>query len=141
MTNSQDSKPITIAAGHTRLLLATAVVSTLLIAMGGILCVTHFIRTSPDWPGCFGRIVPPAQTGAILEYTHRVLAAISGILILSTAVVGLIRTPHHRWLVVPPWIAVILLLEVHYFGAQVVLRGLSSGWLLWMLDPHCWWWH
>lgn len=128
MTDHETSNPITIISWHRGLLILSAVSSTILIAMGGILCVTHFIRTCPDWPGCFGRIVPPASTGAILEYTHRVLAAISAIAILSTAIVGLIRTPRLRWLVVPPWISILLLLEVSYFGAQVVLRGLSPGW-------------
>jgi heme A synthase len=128
MTNTPSPKVMPVATWHRTLLLATAVFSILLIAMGGVLCVTHFIRTCPDWPGCFGRIVPPAETGPILEYTHRVLAALSGILILSSAIAGLVRTPKLRWLVIPPWISVLLVVEVSYFGAQVVLRGLSPGW-------------
>ncbi len=128
MTDDLPSSSPTLAAWHRGLLIAAMVASTMLIAMGGILCVTHFIRTCPDWPGCFGRLVPPVQTGAILEYTHRLLAAISGILILSVAITGLVRKPRERWTVILPWISVLLLIEVSYFGAQVVLRGLAPGW-------------
>jgi cytochrome c oxidase assembly protein subunit 15 len=117
-----------IASWHRNLLIAGAVFSILLIAMGGILCVTQSIRNCPDWPGCFGSFIPPSQPGPILEYTHRALAAISGLLILSAAVVGLVRSPRFRWITIPPLVAVVLLVEVSYFGAQVVLRGLSPGW-------------
>jgi cytochrome c oxidase assembly protein subunit 15 len=125
--NSADSH-VTIASWHQKLLVTTAIFTVLLIAMGGVLCMTQSIRDCPDWPGCFGKVIPPAETGPILEYTHRVLAAISGLLILSTAVVGLIRAPRTLWISLPPLISVALLVEVSYFGAQVVLRGLSPGW-------------
>jgi len=128
MSSSPLTNQTQVAPLHRGLLITAAISSTLLIAMGGILCVTHFIRTCPDWPGCFGRIVPPAQTGAILEYTHRLLAVISGTLILAVAIASLVRTPRLGWLVIPPWIAVLLLIEVSYFGARVVLRGIPAGW-------------
>jgi cytochrome c oxidase assembly protein subunit 15 len=125
--NSADSHTA-IAPWHQKLLVTTAVFTVLLIAMGGILCMTQSIRDCPDWPGCFGKIIPPAETGPILEYTHRVLAALSGLLILTSAVVGLIRVRRSLWISLPPLVSIVLLVEVSYFGAQVVLRGLSPGW-------------
>lgn len=116
-----------IAAWHRNLLVAAAIFTVLLIAMGGVLCVTQSIRNCPDWPGCFGRAIPPAETGPILEYTHRLLAAVSGVLILSAAIAGLVRAPRLRWITIPPLVAVVLLVEVSFFGAQVVLRGLTPS--------------
>jgi len=118
--------PITL--WHRNLLTAAAILTILLIAMGGVLCVTQSIRDCPDWPGCFGRIVPPPETGPILEYTHRLLAAVSGLLILSAAIAGLARAPRQRWITIPPLAAGVLLVEVSFFGALVVLRGLAPGW-------------
>jgi heme A synthase len=57
-----------------------------------------------------------------------VLAAITGLLITSTAITGVIRLSGRRWIVLPPLIAFVLLIEVSYLGAEVVLRGLSPGW-------------
>jgi heme A synthase len=57
-----------------------------------------------------------------------VLAAISGLLILISAATGLAQMPRLRWITIPPLVAVLLLLVVSYFGAQVVLRGLAPGW-------------
>ena len=117
-----------ILSAHRDLLVAAAVFTTLLIAMGGILCVTQSIRNCPDWPGCFGKVVPPAETGPILEYTHRLLAGISSLLIVSSAVMGIVRVRQLHWVSVPPIVALVLLLEVSFFGAQVVLHGLAPGW-------------
>ncbi|OGO26264.1 MAG: hypothetical protein A2136_09385 [Chloroflexi bacterium RBG_16_54_11] len=117
-----------IAPWHRNLLVITAIFTVLLISMGGILCVTQSIRDCPDWPGCFGKVYPPLETGPVLEYTHRVLAAVSGLLIVGSAITGLVRTPHLRWVTIPPLVSVVLLVVVSYLGAVVVLRGLSPGW-------------
>ncbi len=117
-----------IAAWHRNLLAAAAVFTILLIAMGGVLCVTHSIRSCPDWPGCFGKIIPPLETSPILEFTHRVLAATSGLLILGAAIAGVVRAPRLRWILIPPLAACVLVVEVSYFGALAVLRGLAPGW-------------
>ena len=128
MTQNQPFVQSSLPAWHRNLLTAAAVFTVLLIAMGGVLCVTQSIRSCPDWPGCFGKIIPPLETSPILEITHRLLAATSGLLIIAAAIVGLIRAPRLRWIMVPPLAASVLLVEVSYFGAQVVLHGLAPGW-------------
>ncbi len=128
MTQNNGSFLSPIAPWHRKLLAVSAVFTVLLIAMGGILCVTHSIRSCPDWPGCFGKIIPPFETSPMLEYTHRVLAALSGLLILGAAIAGLIKARRLPWIFVPPLVAGALLVEVSYFGAQVVLHGIAPGW-------------
>ncbi len=128
MVQNTISIPSYLPAWQRGLLTAAAVCTVLLISMGGILCVTQSIRNCPDWPGCFGRVIPPAETGPMLEYTHRVLAALSGLLILSAAITGLVKTSRSRWVTVPPLVAIPLVALVSFFGAQVVLYGLAPGW-------------
>ena len=43
------------------------------------------LNTPEDWPLCNGQLFPPPDIGSIVEYTHRMLASLSGLfLILST---------------------------------------------------------
>jgi cytochrome c oxidase assembly protein subunit 15 len=117
-----------ITRWHRNLLVTTAIFVVALISLGGVLCVTQSIRSCPDWPGCFGKILPPLEMSPILEVTHRLFAALSGILLLSAAIAGIVRTPRQPWIKFPPLVTILLAIEVSYFGARVVLYGLAPGW-------------
>jgi len=106
------------------LLLTTAVMTYLLITMGGIVCATRSTLGCPDWPACFGQFIPPQQTNAIIEYTHRFIAALTTPLIIAAAVVGWRRTRSIKWVSGPPLIAIALTCAVIVFGAFAVLTGL-----------------
>jgi heme A synthase len=38
-----------------------------------------------DWPTCLGALFPPAQLAPVMEYTHRLFAALSTLFLLLTA--------------------------------------------------------
>lgn len=114
-----------IADWHRGLLLAAAVMTYLSIVMGGVVCVTGSTLGCPDWPGCYGRLIPPLRTDAIIEVSHRLVAALASLLILGAAITGWRRARAVRWVRWPPMVALLFLLVVSALGALTVLRGLS----------------
>lgn len=113
-----------VTRGHSYLLASAAVMTSLLITMGGIVCVTASGQGCPDWPGCFGAILPPMQSGAIIEYLHRLIAGLTSPLIIAAAIVGWRNTRPIHWVSRPPVIAIGFLVAVIIFGAFAVLTGL-----------------
>ena len=71
-----------------KLTIATTASTVLLIAAGGLVRATGSGLGCPGWPTCFGRWIPPLETHAIIEYSHRLLATITVILICLQAVVA-----------------------------------------------------
>jgi heme A synthase len=64
---------------------------------------------------------------AIIEYTHRFIAALASPLIIAAAVVGWRKFRSSRWISWPPVLAIAFVLAVIVFGALAVLRGLARG--------------
>jgi cytochrome c oxidase assembly protein subunit 15 len=106
------------------LLSVSAVMTYLLIVMGGVVCMTGSGLGCPDWPTCYGRLLPPPDLAAIIEMTHRFFAVTTTPLLVAVAVVGWRRYPSIWWLRWPPTLAVLLALVVSVFGAFAVLTGL-----------------
>jgi heme a synthase len=116
-----------ITRGHAGLLLAASSMTCLLVIMGGVVCATESAAGCPDWPGCYGRIVPPPQINAIIEYAHRLIAALTSPLIIAAAIVSWRRTRAIRWITRPLLLSLVFLVAVVIFGAFAVLTGLPRG--------------
>ncbi len=121
---THDARTDHVSSWHRKLLVAATAMTALLIFMGGVVCVTQSGRACPDWPRCNGQLGPPMRLDAIIEYSHRLVAALTSPFILAAAVVGWMRTRSLRWVSWPPTAALVLLLGVVVFGAIAVLRGL-----------------
>jgi len=68
-----------------------AVISTyLLIVMGGVVRVSGSGKgcgvTGQDWPLCHNGLIPPADAQTLIEFSHRMLATITTILVVTLAV-------------------------------------------------------
>ena len=72
------------AAFFRRLAFTTALFAYLQIALGGLVRVTGSGLGCPDWPLCHGRPYPAADIHSIIEYSHRTVGTITGVLVIAT---------------------------------------------------------
>jgi heme A synthase len=113
-----------------RLAVLTAVFAYLQIALGGVVRVSGSGLGCPDWPLCNGRPYPPANLHAIIEYSHRAVGSVTGVLIIATVILAWVVWRSRRPLVA--WLATASLIGVvgeGLLGAGVVVNELAS-WLV-----------
>jgi protoheme IX farnesyltransferase len=102
------------------LAVATAAVTYALVVLGGVVRVSGSGLGCPDWPLCRGRVLPPLDLHAIIEYSHRTTASLTSALIVLTAVVAWIAWRKRRDIVIPATIALGLLVVQVVLGAITV---------------------
>src|SRR5437660_4518895 len=113
-----------------RVAFLTAFFAYLQIALGGVVRVTGSGLGCPDWPLCHGRPYPAADVHSIIEYSHRTVGAITGVLLIATVVLAWLVFRHQRPIVA--WIATASLVAIGgegLLGAGVVVNELAS-WLV-----------
>jgi heme a synthase len=84
-----------------------------------------------DWPLCRGRILPPANTHAIVEYAHRTVGSITGALLIGAVLVGWLTFRHRQPLIVRLVASATGLIVLEgLLGALVVFKDLSGALVL-----------
>ncbi len=113
--------------GFQRLAVATCVSTYALLIVGGIVRVTESGLGCPDWPLCHGRVIPPADAEVLIEYTHRLVAAVVGILVVATAVMAWRSYRHVPQIIAPMAAALAVLVAQVILGGVTVLQELPSS--------------
>ncbi len=97
----------------------------LLIVLGSVVRATGSGLGCPDWPTCYGRLFPPLEFHALLEYSHRSVAALLIFATTAAALTGLLlrrRLPVSPW---PAWAALGAMVGEAALGAVVVATELD----------------
>ncbi len=100
------------------------------MVMGGVVRVSGSGLGCGDkdqWPLCHGSLLPPLEQTALIEFTHRWVAAVSTGLVIALAVVVWTRYRHVRWLRNAVSVVVALFILQIVLGAITVEFNLPSG--------------
>src|SRR3990172_1050642 len=113
-----------------RLALLTAATTYLLIVIGAIVRSTGSGMGCPDWPTCHGALVPPVgDSAAWIEWVHRSVAVLVGLLVLSVAVVALRNHRRQTAIVGSSLFAVLLVGFQAYLGKITVDTNNAGEWV------------
>jgi heme o synthase len=109
-----------------RLAAATVATTFLLVVIGVVVRATDSGLACPHWPGCFeGQFLPSLDAGfqVWVEWTHRTVAALIGVLILGMAALAVIDHRHRRSILWPSLAAVLLVGFQAWLGRETVRLG------------------
>ena len=110
-----------------KLATASVVLTLLLVTIGVIVRATGSGMGCPDWPLCYGQLLPPFDDyKAWLEWLHRTVAAVIGFVILGLAWVGFRDHRDRPTLMWPAFGAVALVGFQAWLGRETV-RLFNSG--------------
>ena len=100
-----------------------------LIILGGVVRITDSGLGCPDWPFCHGKVIPSSDPATLIEYSHRMVAAVTGLIIVVTGFV-IWRSHRKERLLTSPIILAILLLIVQVILGWITVRTELNEWLV-----------
>lgn len=72
-----------------KLFIGLSVIFTyLLMVLGNLVTTTESGLACPDWPLCYGTVVPPLNVNVWFEWSHRLLGALTGFFILVSSILA-----------------------------------------------------
>ena len=104
---------------YARVAMAALAALTLIVLTGAAVRLTGSGLGCPDWPKCYGRVIAPLETHAVIEYGNRLLSGAVGLVAVAAGALAWLRRPFRRDLAL---LAALLPLGV---AAQAVLGGFT----------------
>jgi heme a synthase len=126
-SSSVSQSPIVPLLLIRRLILIVSCATLALMALGSATRVMNAGLACPDWPLCYGSLVPASQMNlqVFLEWFHRLVASSIGL-----AVVGLVGACWRYRRVLPGWLPISVTVSLGLIVLQGILGGLTVTQLL-----------
>ena len=105
--------------------LAALVAAFAQVTLGGIVRVTGSGLGCPDWPLCHGRLVPPLEYTALMEYSHRLSASALGVLVLGVAGLAWLSYRRNYWILISSIMGLVLAVMAAVLGGFTVMTDLD----------------
>jgi protoheme IX farnesyltransferase len=110
-----------------KLTAATVAMTFTLVTIGVFVRATDSGLGCPDWPFCYGQVIPPlGDTRAWIEWIHRTVAAVLGLMVLGVAALAFLDHRDRRSILWPSLGAVALVGFQAWLGRETVRLG-NSG--------------
>ena len=110
-----------------KLVAATLAMALALVIVGVIVRATGSGLGCPDWPFCYGQVIPPLEFKAWAEWIHRLIAAVIGVMVLGILVLAVVDHRDRRGLVAASVGVVALVGFQAWLGRETVRLGNSGA--------------
>jgi protoheme IX farnesyltransferase len=122
------TRPRRLAISLPMLAAATLCTAWAEIFWGGVVRLSKSgLGCADNWPLCNGKVYPLWEQPVLIEYIHRLIAALISVLVVALLVVVWRRERRNGWLFGPALLAVAFFIVQALLGAIVVWFNLKSG--------------
>jgi heme a synthase len=103
---------------------------TLIVFTGAAVRLSGSGLGCPDWPKCYGKVAPPLETHAVIEYGNRILSGIVGLAAVAAGVLAWRRRPFRRDLALIGMLLPLGVVGQAVLGGFTVRNHLAPGFVM-----------
>lgn len=126
MNTLKRKRKLHLPDGLARLTMAGAIAIYLVIVLGGIVRVSGAGSTCAGWPFCEGQWGLPSDPLALIAFSHRVATVLVAPILGAALVWAWKKFRQERWIILPLFMAVVVLAVQILGGRLLVLQGLQG---------------